>query len=332
MTDDPSAADLHPAPAGLPARRATWDDLDRVTELYRRSERDRIGAPSTRPEDVRYRWLEQGGPGTDTLLVEDEGQLVAYAEFHDDTDPFSDQLDLYVEGRVDPHHTGRGLATFLLQRAEDRARRAIAHAGEASAVLRTTVVGGDAAALAWHRRRGFVPVRHFLRMRLDLREPPPAPRWPAGVSVRAVGRDELSLVWSVHRRAFADLATSVPLDFAAWREHRIERDPAFDLSLWFLAVADDEPIGVCLSRPSTPEAAEIGDVRDLGVVPAWRRRGVAMALLRTALQAFWQRGLTGAALEVDDVTLQGAVSLYRAAGMQVVARTDVMELPLSPRR
>ncbi len=87
-----------------------------------------------------------------------------------------------------------------------------------------------------------------------------------------------------------------------------------------------------MARPRTPEAAEVGDVRDLGVIPAWRRRGIAMALLRTALQAFWQRGLTGAALEVDDVSLQGAVSLYRAAGMQVVARTDVMELPLSPPR
>lgn len=111
------------------------------------------------------------------------------------------------------------------------------------------------------------------------------------MSVRAVGHDEVPLVWSVHQRAFADLATSVPLDLAAWREHRVERDPAFDASSWFLAVAGDEPIGVCLARPSTPEAAEVGDV-----------------------------------------TLQEAVSLYRAAGMQVVARTDVMELALSPPR
>ncbi len=291
-----------------------------------------MGAPTTRPEDVRYRWLEQGGPGRDTLLVEDAGRLVAYAEFHEDTDPFSDQLDLYVEGRVDPAHLGRGLATFLLQRGRDRARRAADRTGETSPVLRTAVVGDDAAALAWHRRRGFVPVRHFLQMRLDLREPPAAPLWPTGVRVRAVHHDELPLVWSVHQRAFADLATSEPQDFPVWREQRVQRDPAFDLSLWFLAVARDEPVGVCLARPRTPEAAEVGDVRDLGVVPSWRRHGIAMALLRTALQAFWQRGLTGAALEVDDVTLQGAVSLYRAAGMQVIARTDVMELPLSPPR
>lgn len=332
MRDDPYATDLHPVPAGMRVSRATWDDLPRVTALYRRSERDRIGYPTTRPTDVRFRWLEQGGPGRDTLLVEDGDDLVAYAEYHEETDPWNDELDLYVEGRVDPSHVGRGLATFLLQRAEDRARRAVARAGQPSAVLRTAVVDGDEAALAWHRRRGFVPVRHFLQMRLDLQEPPPAPRWPAGVTVHGVGRDELPRVWGLHQRAFADLPTTVPQDFPTWQEQRIDRDPAFDLSLWFLAVAEGEPVGVCLARPSTPEAAEVGDVRDLGVVPAWRRRGVAMALLRTALQAFWQRGLTGAALEVDDVTLQGAVSLYRAAGLQVVRRTDVMELPLSPPR
>ncbi len=328
MPDDPRARDLRLPPAGLRLARATWEDLGRVTALYQRVERDRAGRASTRSEDVRFRWLGHGGPGEDTLLVLDGGELVAYAEFHEDTDPWTEQLDLYTEGRVDPAHAGRGIATFLLRRAEDRAIRAAARAGQRSAILRTAVVDGDAAALAWHHRRGFRPVRHFLQMRLDLGSPPPVPVWPPGVTVRAVARDELAAVWDVHQRAFADLATSVPAAFPSWREQRVERDPAFDLSLWFLAVVEDEPVGVCLARATTPEAAEIGDVRDLGVVPSWRRRGVAMALLRTALQAFWQRGLTGAALEVDDVTLEGAVALYRAAGMQVVRRTDVMELVL----
>lgn len=329
MPDDPHDPSLRPAPPGTRLARATWDDLDRVTALYRRCERDQVGAPTVRSEDIRFRWLGEGGPADDTLMVLDpDGALVAYAEFHEDTDPWTDALDLYVEGRVDPDHRGRGLATFLLGRAEDRARRAVERTGATDAVLRTTVVDGDDAGLAWHRRRGFVPVRHFLQMRLDLDAPPPAPEWPAGVTWRTVTREDLPVVWDVHQRAFADLPTALPTDFPAWREERVDRDPAFDPSLWFLAVADGEPVGVCLARGATPEAAEVGDVRDLGVVPAWRRRGVAMALLRTALAAFRTRGLTGAALEVDDVTLDGAVALYRAAGMQVSRRTDVLELAL----
>ena len=329
MADDSPAEDLRPPPPGVRLVRATWDDLARITELYRTCELDRVDEATVRPEDIRYRWLEHGGPGDDTLLVENpDGTLVAYAEFHEDTDPWSDALDLYVEGRVHPDHQGRGLATFLLQRAEDRARRAVARTGDPDAVLRTTVVDGDGEALAFHQRRGFVPVRHFLRMRLDLHTPPPAPDWPTGVSGRVVTAAEVPAVWAAHQRAFADLPTSWPEDLADWREQRVERDPAFDPSLWFVAEHDDEIVGVCLCRAGTPEAAEVGDVRDLGVVPAWRRRGVAMALLRTALAAFRARGLTGAALEVDDVTLDGAVRLYRAAGMQVSRRTDVLELPL----
>ena len=332
VREGPDAPDLAPPPGGVRLARATWDDLDRVVALYQECERDRIQQVTLRPEDIRHRWLEHGGPGEDTLLVEDEdGALVAYAEFHEDTDPWSDGLDLYMEGRVRPDHTGRGLATFLMRRAEDRARRAVIRTGDTDAVLRTTVVDGDDRALAWHERRGFVPVRHFLQMRLDLDAPPPAAAWPDGVSVRTVGEDDVPTVWDVHQRAFADLPTSLPIDLATWREQRIERDPAFDPALWFLALADGEPVGVCLARAHTPEAAEVGDVRDLGVVPAWRRRGIALALLRTALGAFHRRGLTGAALEVDDVTLDGAVRLYRAAGMRIARRTDVLELPLHPR-
>lgn len=329
MADDPYDPALRPAPPGVALRRAGWEDVARVAALYRTCELDRVGEVSVRDEDVRHRWLGLDGPGDDTLLVEDpDGTLVAYAEFHEDADPWTDALDLYVEGRVHPDHQGRGLATFLLQRAEDRARRAVARSGIDDAVLRTTVVDGDDRALTWFARRGFHPVRHFLRMGLDLQAPPPDPVAPAGIRIVAVDRGDLALAWDVHQRAFADLPTSEPAPFPAWREARVDRDPGFDPSLWWLAVHGEDPVGVCLARAGTPEAPEVGDVRDLGVVPAWRRRGVAMALLRTALRAFHARGLTGAALEVDDVTLEGAVALYRAAGMRVSRRTDVLELAL----
>ena len=329
--DDPNAPELRPPPTWVRLARATRGDLERVTRLYQRGERDRIGEATTRSDDVWQRWMAHGGPGEDTLLVRDDAtaELVAYAEFHEDTDPWSDALDLYVEGRVDPLHTGRGLATFLLHRAEDRARRAVARSGAEASVLRIAVVDGDDRARRWHERRGFRPVRHFLQMRLDLTAPPPTPRWPEGVVPRRARLADVPRVWAAHQRAFADLPTALPATLDEWREARIGRDPAFDPDLWLLAQDPDEQIlGVCLARGATPEAPEIGDIRDLGVVPDHRRRGIAMSLLRTAFAAFRSRGLTGAALEVDDVTLDGAVALYHAAGLRVARRTDVMELPV----
>jgi ribosomal protein S18 acetylase RimI-like enzyme len=165
-------------------------------------------------------------------------------------------------------------------------------------------------------------------MRLDLTAPPPAPEWPEGVTHRTATSEDLVAVWQAQQAAFADLPTHVALDFDAWVEDRVRRDPGHDPGLWFLAEAADRIVGVCLTRPTTPEGADLGYVRDLGVLGPWRRRGIGMALLRTAFAAFRRRGLTGAALEVDDVSLDGAAALYRAAGMRIVHRTDVMEVTI----
>jgi mycothiol synthase len=325
---DPAAPDLIPPPPGVALSRATWEDLDAVVDLYRQCELDRIGRATIRPEDVRYRWLAAGGFG-DTLLVRADGMLVAYAEFHADVDPWTDVLDLFVEGRVHPGYTGRGLASFLLGRAADRARRAGLAAGAEEVALRTTVVDGDDRALRFYERRGFRPIRHFLELRLDLTAPPPAPTWPTGTRVRTFEDADRAAVWRVHQAAFRDVATHLPLSLDEWWESRAAEDPAFDPALWFLATTADEGIvAVCLARAATPEGADLGYVRDLAVLPDRRRRGLGMALLRTAFAAFRARGLTGAALEVDDVTLDGAVALYQAAGMRIIRRTDVLEQPI----
>ncbi len=325
---EPRAADdpaLHPAPAGFTLSRATHGDLGDVTELYRRAELDLSGEVTIRPEDIRYRWLDGGLD--DTLLIRDDtGDLVAYAEFHEDTDPWTDELDLYLDARVHPDRTGEGLATFILTRAEERARLAARRRGDDHAILRTTVVDLDARALAWHERRGFRFVRHFLQMRLDLTAAPPAPVWPEDVTLAAVDRAGLRAVWQTHQAAFADVPTHLPLTYEEFVDQRIDRDPDHDLSLWWAAMAGDVVVGVLVGRATTPEGAESGYIRDLAVLPGWRRSGVGMALLRTALTAFWERGLTGVALEVDDVSLDGATALYEAAGMQIVRRRDVVEL------
>jgi mycothiol synthase len=275
---------------------------------------------------TRRRWLELGDLDEALLVEHPRGGVVAYAEFAAEVDPWSDELDLYAEGWVHPEFTGRGLGSFLLRRAEDRARRAAGDAGRADALLRTSVVDGDEHARSFLAARGFVPIRHLLELRLDLHAAPPAPRWPPGVSCRSFrrGEDE-EVAWRTHQLAFADVPTHLPLDLEDWVEDRIERDPRFEEGLLLLAEHDGEPVGLAVCRTGTEVTALDGWVRDLGVVPAWRRRGLGMALLRTAFAAFRARGLTGVALEVDDVTVEGAVQLYRRAGMRIVHRTDVLE-------
>ena len=328
MPDDLAIPPLRPPPAGYVVRRPNWDDLRTVTALHAEVSRRRIGAVILREADLRMRWLELE-TFEDALLVETpppSPSLVAYAAFEADLDPWTEELDLHVDSSVHPDHTGRGLGSFLLGRAEDRARLAARRHGRERAVLRTAVIDGDASARAFYVDRGFEAVRHLLELRLDLHAAPPSPTWPPGVRCRSFdpGRDDL-IAWQTHQVAFADVPTYLPLDLDEWLETRIGHDAAFDPGLLLLAEHDGDPVGIAVCRAGTEVAAEDGWVRDLGVVPAWRRHGIGMALLREAFAAFRARGLTGVALEVDDVTVEGAVALYRRAGMRIVRRTDVME-------
>lgn len=331
MTPDPNADELRSPPEPFRLRRPTWDDVGRVAELHAAAERARGGEVATRAEDVRVRWLMLDGL-EDVILVERAGEgpepaLVGVGEYTAELDLLDEATVVHVEGQVHPAATGRGIASLLLDRADVRARRAAAAERSSAAVVRTTVVDGDDRARAWFEARGFVPVRHLLTMRHDLAEAGPAPTWPEGITVRRFrpGRDE-ERVWRVHQDAFADVPTYLPLTLEEWVEDRVLRDPAFDPSLTLIATdADGEAVGLAVCRAGVEGAPEEGWIRDLGVVPAWRGHGLGMALLLEALRTFRERGLTGAALEVDDVTIGAAVRLYRRAGLRIVRRVDVVE-------
>jgi mycothiol synthase len=323
-TDDVSP--LPAPPEGVHLRRATPDDLDAVARLYADCARERTGQELWTRDDIAARWA--AGRREDTLLVEDaDGRLLAYGEFHEDRAPWTDDVDLYLDARVHPTATGRGLGTFLLARAEARARRVDA---PQPLTLRTTLVDAEDRARALLERQGFRPVRHFLDLRMDLDERPPEPVWPAGIRGRPVDlTHEDRRVWQALQVAFADHWAFEPLAFHEWRYLVVDREED-DGTLWRLAEDDDGIVGVAVVRGSMPEDPGLGYIRDLGVVPRARGRGVATALLRAVFVALHERGVRRVGLDVDDLTTHGALRLYEAAGMSVVHRTDVYEKPLTP--
>lgn len=322
---------LRPVPAGFASRPASLGDLAAVAQLFEEVAHARGGRVRVRADDLRVRWLALDELD-ETILVEridEDPRLAAYAEFQVDDDPFTGEVVAHTEARVHSAWTGHGLATFLLGYAEERARAAAEAAGRTTVQLYLTVVDGDDRTRSFLLARDFTPVRHLLDLRLDLHADPPSPAWPTGVSHRGFepGRDE-EAVWRLHRLAFEDVPTHLPIPFEDWLDERIRHDPLFDPALVVLAEHDDELVGVAVCRTGALGSPEDGWVRDLAVHPSWRRRGIGMALLRTAFAAFRARGLTGAALEVDDVTLEGAVALYRRAGMRITHQTDLLRRTL----
>ncbi len=327
-----------PPPPGFAARRPTWDDLDDVAALYEAVAHDvepDAQAAGRAAQDLRTSWVE-APPFDDALLAEPRdrpGTIAAYAAFHEDRDPWTGELDLYIEALVHPDHRDRGLATWLLARAVRRSRRA---APGTTVDLRTLVRDADEQARAWYARRGFRPQRHLLTMHLELGAGHPTPMWPAGVRCRAYDpQADARALWAVLQRSFERRWDHDHLDFPDWRHVKIDRYEDFDPSLVLLAEVDGgdagEVIGAALCRPSLPERPGWGRIEDLGVHPRWQRKGVAGALLREAFTRFASRGYRGVALDIDEVDLaSGVLTLYERAGMRVARREDVYVLEVPP--
>ncbi len=148
--------------------------------------------------------------------------------------------------------------------------------------------------------------REILRMELDVTEEPQPPVWPDGVAMRTYHDDDAPAVHALMVEAFAANA-EVVLPFDRWVPW-MTGDPGFDPGVWFLAEAGAELCGACLCWAE-------GWVKDVGVRPAWRGRGLGEALLREAFGEFHRRGLATVGLKVDSDNPTGAVRLYERVGM-----------------
>jgi ribosomal protein S18 acetylase RimI-like enzyme len=164
-------------------------------------------------------------------------------------------------------------------------------------------------------------------MRIELEGAPPAPRVPDGILIRTFepGRDEAS-TYAALAEAFADHWGYVSPSFEEWRHRDIEGEGSgFDPSLWFLATEGEEVVGAALCRASSPRSEDTAVVGDLGVREPWRRRGIALALLRTAFSEFHRRGIPRAELGVDAENPTGATRLYERAGMHAALGWEFWE-------
>jgi ribosomal-protein-alanine N-acetyltransferase len=83
---------------------------------------------------------------------------------------------------------------------------------------------------------------------------------------------------------------------------------------WF-AWEEENPAGFILVRDLGGEC----EILSLGVVPRWRRRGIGLALMQTAIDAARRRGSRSLVLEVA-VDNDPARALYETAGFVAVGR------------
>jgi ribosomal protein S18 acetylase RimI-like enzyme len=181
--------------------------------------------------------------------------------------------------------------------------------------------------------QGYQVVRHNFRMVIEMAGPPPQPTVPEGIVLRPFSRDRegrtlVHALCDAFRGNWGYVERPLEVEYERWM-HILDSSPEPDTErYWFVAVDGDEIVGFALCRLRMDEDAQGAWVHAVGVRPAWRRRGIALALLQQSFGELYQRGKRRVGLEVDAQNPTGATRLYEKAGMAVESRYDFYQKEL----
>jgi mycothiol synthase len=255
----------------------------------------------------------------DTLAaVAPGGEMVAFAWVHGSA-AVLDVDRLWIDGGVLPAARRHGLGGRLLDWAEERAaslhrERHPDVPGATRVVVHENNPGKQALVCA----AGYEPTRWAYTMTRGMEAPiPDVPQAPPGLTVTAYAPERDEAVRHAHREAFADDWGATPPDKQEWSQWYVPAT-TFRPEVSWLVLDGEEVVGYLLTHFWEADAAATGVreayVGQLGVRPAWRRRGLGGLLLATALRSYRAGGDERAALCVDTANATGALGLYERAG------------------
>jgi mycothiol synthase len=298
-------------PEGFSVRRATLDDAAAASAIVRAEEVALRGESDFGQADMVDFW-RAANLGDASWVIEREQDLAGFAAC------IEREAESMCWITVHPDLSGRGLSSWLIARAEERA------VAESSSSLRLGALADNAAAQRLFADRGYREARHYFTMRIDLDGELARPVWPDGIRVATFRPEDARAVHAALNEAFAQEWGWHSLPFEEWREHRLEA-PHTDVSLWFIAWDGDEIAGVARCEDNRDGGGWVGAI---GVRAPWRGRGIGRALLLHAFAEFRRRGGPHVGLGVDAENPTGATRLYESVGMRVMKEDVIFEKEL----
>ena len=250
------------------------------------------------------------------LVAQVQEQVVGYSQL--EGWPEDDGTWVYLTlGWVLPEWRGRGIGTAMLHWAEDRIRRLAAaeHPGvKFEFAANASSTEKEATALLLHEgyRAGYT----VLDMGLDLSAPQAAHPLPPGIDVRPALPEHYPLIAAsigeAYRQEYEGGRFQEGFDPADYAAKLLA--PKHDPALWRVAWEGDQVVGQVLSIARNGRA----EVFEVSVRPAWRRRGLARALLAQALFTLRERGIDVIRLGTVYEFRTRARDLYRSVGFRVL--------------
>ncbi len=286
-------------------------DAEAITALIRRLDEALVGASDFSLADLEDEWRTLP-PDRDAWVVVDGEAVVGYGTVDDRGEPRAD-------GYVHPDHFGRGIGTLLVEALEDELRR------RGAAFVRNATLLADERAQEILRAHGYDEVRRFWNMRIELTAPPSPPGLPEGFMLETLDPACAEEFHGAYEEAFADHWGHVRRPFPEWRRDHME-GPQYAPELWRIVRGDGEIVAGAFGAW---ERFGVADVVRLFTRRAWRRRGLAEALLRDMFDLFWRGGRRVVGLGVDATSTTGAERLYERVGMHVHWGAVVFEKALA---
>jgi len=233
------------------------------------------------------------------VVVTQDEQIVGYAFVRDHQSPIS----IICEN---PMYSRQGIWPLLFQKVEERAYQfLLADQLRRGITLSTAFNDTHTIARQTVEQEGYKLVHTAWRMEIVLEHEPEQPQLPEGITFRTFipGQDEHT-VYELSQDAF-----QITEPFERWEQKFADEN--FDPTLWFLAITENNVIGVTLGNIYQ----DAGWIWDVAVNSTWRSKGVGMALLQHAFSEFYRRGIQSIGLDVNAENPTGATRLYHRAGM-----------------
>lgn len=269
--------------------------------------------------------LERSGASASELGVvgrDQRGSIVAYAldlVHPSDTSP----RRVEIVGGIHPGWRDKGIGHALLDWQLAAARRwdyATRRAHHGPLKICATADSKLTGVRELYESYGLLPETWYLdaHRTFSSGHPPRPPQVPDGLQLRPYHDVAPDAVLAAHNEAFLGRPGAAQIGPAEWYESMTRPGSRPDLS-WVLTVGA-RVIGYalnCVDGEADDEAPE-GWTDRLGVIPAWRGRGLSGLLLQASAASFYAAGLPGAGIGVDTGDPIAEMARYRGLGYDAV--------------
>lgn len=294
---------------GLDAAHAVVEGVQRADGIPFITTREEIGEWA---EEPHFR------PAADAVVARRDGNVVGWAMASHA--PSGERLErVHLQGGVLPDARGTGIGSALVEWQLARGHEHLAAQDhDLPKYIRTWEYDFQTEAHRLFEDHGMTPVRWFE----ELIRPVGPIEATADVEIVPWQPEYSSAVLPVKNAAFADHWGSTPTDPETWGVWMGAANTRLDLS--FVAIDGGDLVGFALNGhyPADEEVLgrKDGWIESLGVLSAYRGRGIASALIARSVAAFADAGFDAAMLGVDSDNPTGARGLYERLGFEPMHR------------